>query len=71
MFNAGADTLDELDTTDAITDGTVEIEGRKYPVLLPQPLQHDFKWNDTASQVELYDFVLIDLGSGKIGSPLK
>jgi hypothetical protein len=67
LFNAGVDTLDELDSTEAITDGIIEIEGQEYPVLLPQPLQHGFKWDDPANQVELYDVVLIDLGSGKIG----
>jgi len=69
LFNAGIDKLDELDSTEAITYGTIEIEAQEYPVLLPQPLQHDFKWNDPANKVELYDVVLIDLGSGKIGFP--
>jgi hypothetical protein len=45
-------------------DGEVELNGASYPVMLPQPLAHNFAWNDTALSVELYDFVLNDLGQG-------
>jgi hypothetical protein len=45
-----------------VIDGEVELNGTSYPVMLPQPLLHDFTWNDTALFVELYDFVLNDIG---------
>ena len=47
-----------------VIDGGVELNRTLYPVMLPQPLAHDFTWNDTALSIERYDFVLNDIGHG-------
>jgi hypothetical protein len=67
LFNIGEDPVSMesyLATEPPMIDGEVELNGTSYPVMLPQPLFHDFVWNDTALTVELYDFVLNDVGSG-------
>ncbi|KIM78168.1 hypothetical protein PILCRDRAFT_90740 [Piloderma croceum F 1598] len=51
-----------------VIDGGVELNGTSYPVMLPQPLAHDFTWNDTALSVERYDFVLNDIGHAQLTS---
>jgi len=67
LFDAFPDTEQVehiLETTSVSQDGDVEINGKKYPVLLPQPLTHQYKWDDAQLTIEFYGFILSDLGSG-------
>lgn len=68
MFDLGENTeltQKELDAAPLMTDGEVELpDGKTYPVLRPQPLQHDFKWDDSSTHVGMYDLILTDLGGG-------
>ncbi|THH11300.1 hypothetical protein EW146_g8092 [Bondarzewia mesenterica] len=71
LFSIGEDTdstEEELAADPPKINGQVELNGNTYPVMLPQPLTHDYKWNDPAMFVELYDFVLNDLGHARLAS---
>jgi serine/threonine-protein kinase SRPK3 len=67
LFNIGEDPVsmkNDLAADPPSIDGEVELNGTSYPVMLPQPLPHDFVWNDGPLFVERYDFVLDDIGHG-------
>ncbi|THH21556.1 hypothetical protein EW146_g10 [Bondarzewia mesenterica] len=71
MFDVGEDkdsTERELAADPPKVDGQVELNGTTYPVMLPQPLAHDYKWNDTPMFVDRYDLVLNDLGQARLAS---
>jgi len=67
LFNIGEDPISmerDLAADPPVIDDEVELNGTSYPVMVPQPLPHNFTWNDTALSVERYDFVLNDIGHG-------
>jgi len=64
LFDCGEDvelTQDELDFPH-LHESKAYVQ--KPPYIQPHPLQHDWKWDDTAMETELYDLNLTDLGSG-------
>lgn len=67
LFNIGEDAgslESDLAADPPQVVGEVELNGTSYQIMHPQPLPHTFAWDDAAVAVELYDFVLNDLGQG-------
>jgi len=64
LFDCGEDlklTQDELDFPHLYES---ELYVQKPLYIQTHPLQHDWKWDDTAMDTELYDLNLTDFGSG-------
>jgi len=65
FFDVGGETPQEASIRPhSAMFGHVKIEGIPHPVLLPQPQQHGFKWDDKPLMIEAYDIILNDLGRG-------
>jgi hypothetical protein len=53
------------DSVSPIFGGEIELQGKTYPILRPQPLPHTFKWDDEYMVAELRLFCLNDVGHGE------
>jgi hypothetical protein len=45
-----------------ILEGHVSLDGTSYPIVRSQPIQHNWRWDDSGHTVELFRFCLNDLG---------
>ncbi|THV07887.1 kinase-like protein [Dendrothele bispora CBS 962.96] len=50
----------ELAERPAILETEIEVNGTKLPIMRPQPLPHEYKWDDPPFLVELYGMCLSD-----------
>jgi serine/threonine protein kinase len=54
-----------LNNSSPATSGEFVLHGKRYPIMLSQPIVHPHKWDDSAFDVELYSICLMDFGHGR------